>query len=212
MLQKLGNKEIEVFREIRNRLVHGLEAPTVREIAKKVGKSSPRSGTLILERLEKAGLIRRKKGVIELVSSSLDSNHSISVVDVPLVGTVSAGIPILAEENIEAVIPVSTAVAKKGSKYFLLRISGNSMNQARVGQNKILDGSIVLVRQQPTANVGEIVVALINDEATTKVLDKKDGYVILRPKSSHKSYKPIVLSDNCIIQGVVVAVLPNDLN
>jgi repressor LexA len=72
------------------------------------------------------------------------------------------------------------------------------------------DGSIVLVRQQESADDGQVVVALINDEATVKILERKNGVVILRPKSSDP-HTPIVLTDNCIIQGVVVGVLPPDL-
>ena len=117
----------------------------------------------------------------------------------------------LAKENVEAIIPVSTGLARPGSKYFLLRVVGDSMNEATVGGVKIKNGSIVLVRQQPSADDGDKVVALINDEATVKILERKNGMVILRPKSSKTEYRPIVLTDNCIIQGVVVGVLPPDL-
>jgi repressor LexA len=73
------------------------------------------------------------------------------------------------------------------------------------------DGDLLLVRQQETADDGQKVVALINDEATVKILEKGNGVVILRPKSKDKSHKPIILTNNCTIQGVVVAVLPSDL-
>jgi repressor LexA len=85
------------------------------------------------------------------------------------------------------------------------------MNQAKVNGTNINDGDIVLVRQQATADDGQIVVALINDSATIKFLERKNNMVILRPKSSDP-HMPIVLTDNCIIQGVVIAVLPSDLN
>ena len=195
---------------IRNRIIHGLDTPTLEEINKVIERSSPRSAVLALERLEKAGLIKRAGRKIRLTSESMESNASISTIEVPLIGTVAAGVPILAEENIETTISVTTALARPGSKYFLLRVSGTSMNQAKVGDAYIEDGSFVLVRQQETADDGNIVVALINDEATVKFFERKNGMVILKPKSSD-SHKPIILTDNCVIQGVVVAVLPKDL-
>lgn len=210
MIENLTESDKKVYALIRNRIVHGLDAPTLREINEVTKKSSPRSAVLVLDRLEKAGLIRRSGRKTRLVSQSLASNASISTVNVPLVGYIAAGMPILAEENVQAVVPVTTALARPGSKYFLLRVVGTSMNQAKVGGAKIEDGSIVLVRQQDCADDGDIVVALINDEATVKILEQKNGMVILRPKSSDP-HTPIVLSDNCIIQGVVVAVLPADL-
>lgn len=210
MIENLAESDKKVYALIRNRIVHGLDAPTLREINEVTKKSSPRSAVLALNRLEKAGLIRRSGRKIQLVSQSLASNASISTVNVPLVGYIAAGMPILAEENVQAVVPVTTALARPGSKYFLLRVVGTSMNQAKIGGAKIEDGSIVLVRQQDCADDGDIVVALINDEATVKILEQKNGMVILRPKSSDL-HTPIVLSDNCIIQGVVVAVLPADL-
>lgn len=210
MINDLSESDKRVYLLIRNQLVHGQEAPTLREINKVTKKTSPRSAVLALERLEAAGLIRRNGRRIRLTSPSLNANASVSTVNVPLVGAIAAGAPMLAKENVEAVIPVSTALARPGSRYFLLRVVGTSMNQARVGGVSIDDGSIVLVRQQESADDDQIVVALINDEATVKILERKNGMVILRPKSSDP-HTPIVLTDNCIIQGVVVGVLPPDL-
>ena len=118
----------------------------------------------------------------------------------------ACGSPMLAEENIQAEISISTAIAKKGHEYFLLRADGDSMNQAGINP-----GDLLLIRQQPTAENGQRVVALIDDEATVKEFDRKGDVVILRPRSSNKEHKPIVLTDNCIIQGVVQAVLPSDI-
>ena len=206
----LSDSDKRVYARIRNRLMHGLAAPTLREINEITGKSSPRSAVLALERLERAGLIRRSGSRVRLTSVSLAPNSSVATVDVPLVGRIAAGVPILAEENVEAVIPVSTALARPGAEYFLLRVVGTSMNMAQVSGVNIGDGSIVLVRQQDSADDGSVVVALINDEATVKILERKHGVVILRPRSSDP-HKPIVLTDNCLIQGVVTAVLPSDL-
>lgn len=211
MTETLSDKDKKVYALIRNRLVHGLDTPTLREINEVTEKSSPRSAVLALERLERAGLIKRTGRKIQLVSFGMRDNHSISTVNVPLVGYIAAGVPMLAKENVEAIIPVSTGLARPGSKYFLLRVVGDSMNEAKVGGVEIKNGSIVLVKQQPSADDGDKVVALINDEATVKILERKNGMVILRPKSSKTKYGPIVLTDNCIIQGVVVGVLPPDL-
>lgn len=208
----MHNSDKRVYAFIRNRLVHGGDVPTLAEINEVTGRSSPRSAVLALERLERAGFIKRGRRKIRLVSASLEYNKSVSTVNVPLVGHITAGMPMFAEENVQAIIPVTTTLARPGSKYFLLRVVGDSMNLATIKGVKIEDGSIVLVRQQSTIDNGEKVVALINDEATLKILERKNGVVILRPKSSNEKHKPIVLTDNCVIQGVVVAVLPSDLN
>lgn len=209
-MTNLSENDKKAYAYIRNRIIHDQSTPTLEEINRIIEKSSPRSAILALQRLETAGLITRINRKIRLISESLNSNTSISTVDVPLVGTVAAGIPILAQENVTAIIPVTTALARPGSKYFLLRVSGNSMNMARVGNTHIENNSIILVRQQETADDGQIVVALINDEATVKILERRNGMVILRPKST-ESHMPIILTDNCMIQGVVTAVLPPDL-
>ena len=212
MIQWLEEKDKKAYSMIRNRLVSGLDSPTLAEINEVLGSTSPRSAVLALERLEKAGLISRMPGnKIRLTSESINDNKSISTVDIPLVGSIAAGIPILAQENFEAMIPVSTAFARPGSQYFLLRVKGNSMNLAQVRGVNIDDNCIVLVRQQPSADESEIVVALLNDVATVKVLKRARGAIILQPKSTEAIHRPIVITEDCIIQGIVVAVLPGDL-
>ncbi len=198
------NKDKKAFALIRNRIVHTGIGPTLAEINKVTGGKSPRSASLVLDRLERDGLIKRENR--KIVSIDFGTSNSISTVDVPLVGSIPCGSPMLAEENIETFIPVSTSLAKKGSKYFLLRASGDSMNLAG-----IKDRDILLVRQQEVAENGDRVVALIDEEATVKLFEKKKDVVILRPKSKNPKHRPIVLTDNCKIQGVVVAVLPQDL-
>src|SRR3990167_5552263 len=125
MLDHLSESDKKVYALIRNRLVHGLDTPTLREINEVTGKSSPRSAVLALERLERARLIKRIGRKIQLISFGMKDNHSISTVNVPLVGYIAAGVPMLAEENIETTIPISTGLARPGSKYFLLRIVGD---------------------------------------------------------------------------------------
>ncbi len=205
MQEHLSDKDKRAFALIRNRLAHYGQSPSLREINEVTGGKSPRSASLVVDRLAKAGLI--KKIGRQLILIGTPSNASVVTVDVPLVGAVTCGTPMLAEQNIQTRIPVSTALAKKNSVYFFLRAIGDSMDQAG-----IKSGDLLLIRQQATAEDGDRVVALINDEATVKMFEQADGAVILRPKSSNKKHKPIVLTDNCMIQGVVVAVLPGDLH
>ena len=206
-LDGLADKDKRAFALIRNRIVHHGESPTLREINKVTGGKSPRSASLVIERLIRAGLVRKPGRKVKLSPQSAALRQtSVSTVDVPLVGSVACGSPMLAEENIETHIPVSTALAKSGSKYFLLRARGDSMDKAG-----IQDRNILLVRQQPIANNGDKVVALINDEATVKIFEKTNHAIILRPQSMNTKHKPIVLTSDCQIQGRVVAVLPGDL-
>jgi len=208
----LSENDRKVLTLIRNRLAHGLESPKLREINEVIGKSSPRSAVLALERLEAAGLIERIQGnKIKLVGKSLSETNSASTIEVPLVGLIAAGIPILAQENIEAYISVTTSLAKLGNKYFLLRVVGNSMNEAIIGGVKMVEGSIVLVRQQPTAINGDKVVVLLDDSATVKVFERRDNVVILRPQSNNQMHVPFVLTEDFIIQGVVVAIFPKEI-
>ncbi len=121
---------------------------------------------------------------------------------VPLLGTVACGSPIFAEENIEAQISVSVKLIKPNNKYFLLRASGNSMNDAGID-----DGDLVLIRQQQTAQNGDTVVALIDDEATIKEFHYNGKIIVLKPRSKSSKYHPIILTSDFRIQGVVETVI-----
>lgn len=137
-------------------------------------------------------------------SGILDGRSKVDIVNIPLVGDVSCGPAILAEENIEAYIPVDvSSLSKKTAKYFFLRASGDSMNRAGVNP-----GDYVLIRQQPTANLRDVVVALIGDDATLKQLDKtKDGIPLLMPQSDNTNHKPRIMFENFSILGVMERVL-----
>jgi repressor LexA len=204
MTNNLSDKDKKAFALIRNKIIHYGESPTLREINEVTGGKSPRSASLVIDRLVESGLI--KKSGRNLILANTYKESSISTIQVPLVGSVSCGTPVFAEENIQTYIPISTRMAQKGSKYFLLRASGDSMDEAGINS-----GDLLLIRQQDSAEKGDKVVALINDEATVKVFEKTRDAVILRPQSKNKNHKPIILTDNCMIQGVVVAVLPSDL-
>ena len=188
---------------IRNQFAQTGEMPSLREISKELGYKSPRSAQLLLERLRNEGLIYYIGGQIGLVHNPATSGgeHTVSV---PVVGTAACGALTLADQVVEDYIELSTKIASPPYKYFILRAKGDSMNLSG-----IRDGDLVLVRQQPRANNGDKVVALVNDEATIKLFYLENGVVVLKPDSTDKSFRPIVLSEHLVIQGVVVQTIPN---
>jgi repressor LexA len=200
----LTPKELEAIRHIRNALVHRGQAPSVRELQAALGYRSPRSASDILERLLDRGIVRRRgDGRLQLIHDPEEERGHARTVDVPIVGAVPCGPLLLAEENVEASVPVSVRLARLPHRYFLLRASGDSMNEAGIN-----DGDLVLVRQQATAENGDRVVALVDGEATIKQFHRGREAVLLRPKSTNKKHKPIVLSEDFVIQGVVVSTVP----
>jgi repressor LexA len=198
---ELSAREVRAFRFIRNSLIHRGKSPSIRDIQKEMEYGSPRSAAVIVEELIKKGWIERgSDGLLKVIREPAEMNSTARTVPIPLVGTAACGAPMLAEENIEAMIPVSTALARPGQRYFLLRAKGESMNQAAIN-----DGDLVLVRQQATAESGMVVVALIDDEATIKEYHRTSNAVVLKPKSSDKTIQPIILTQDFQIQGVVIA-------
>jgi len=202
--EQLSVKAREALRYIRNAIMHSGKAPSVRDLMNGMSYKSPRSATLLLSELEAAGFLERKEDGGYRMLKDLKSEYAIQTVQVPLVGTVTCGAPILAQENIEALVQVSIALAKPGNKYFMLKAKGDSMNAAGIN-----DGDLILVKQQPTAENGQQVVALIDDEATVKEFRYSGNLVTLLPRSSNKKHQPIILTDDLVIQGVVVATIPN---
>lgn len=124
--------------------------------------------------------------------------------NIPVVGSIACGTPLLAVENIETEIPVSVDLLKGSNQYFLLRALGNSMNE--VGIN---NGDLVLVKQQSSAENGDFVVALIDDEATIKEFVKSRDAIVLKPRSTEQKHKPIILTRDFRIQGIVVTTIPS---
>jgi repressor LexA len=202
----LSQKEMEIIYQIRNAIAHNGRLPSIRELKKVMGYKSPRSIAVLLEQLERKGFLgRRPEGDRVLLKDLEDAQGNARTIDVPLVGTVACGTPILADQNIEAMIPVSTRLARGQFKYFMLRAKGDSMN--RKGIN---DGDFLLVRQQPSANNGDDVVALIDDEATVKEIQISEDAIVLKPRSSNPKYQPIVLHNDFQIQGVVIKSIPKE--
>lgn len=181
--------------------------PSVREICAAVGFKSTSTVHSYLEKLEKEGLIQKdatKPRALKIVKNNKVEDESKSVysrremVDVPIIGKVTAGQPILAVENIEDTFPLPLDFVQ-ASNAFMLRIQGDSMIDAG-----IFDKDYILVKQQSTASNGDIVVALIGDEATVKTFYKEDGYVRLQPQN--KLFDPIIVKDNLSILGKVIGV------
>jgi repressor LexA len=174
--------------------------PSVREIGRAVGLKSTSTVHGHLSQLEKKGYIRRdssKPRAIEVLPAAGVLPRSASVA-VPLVGRVTAGLPVLAVENIEDYFPLPKDFGEPGT-LFMLRVSGDSMIEAG-----ILDGDYVIVRQQENAENGEIVVALIDDEATIKRFFKEKDKIRLQPENSFMD--PIIV-DNASILGKVTGVV-----
>lgn len=207
MEKQLSKREFEALRIIRNHVLNMGRSPSVRQVMNEMGYRSPRSASILIDRLiEKAYVKRRSDGGLQLLAGTdSDSTHA-QTVNIPLVGVVTCGEPIMAEENIEAIIPVSTRLARPPHRYFLLRVKGDSMNEC-----EIFDQDLVLIRQQAMANDGELVVALIDTEATVKEFHHARNMIVLKPRSTNPVHKPIVLTEDFEIQGVVVATLPQEV-
>ncbi len=178
--------------------------PSVREIGDAVGLSSPSTVHSHLSTLVEHGYLRRdpsKPRAIEVVDHGRDGDlRRAPVRDVPLVGRIAAGSPILAEEDIEEIFPLPTEIVGN-DPVFMLRVRGDSMIDAG-----IFDGDLVVIRRQPDANDGDLVAALIDgEEATVKRLRRDSGRIVLVPEN--RSYEPMVFEEGVEVLGRVVAVL-----
>lgn len=205
MFQNLSDKELEALKIIRNFLVHQGRITSVRELMTGMNYKSPRSAAVLMKGLEEKEILRKKMdGSYQIVDFEIpeDFGSRAQTVKIPLLGSVACGIPIFADENIEAEISISKEMIKSGYKYFLLKAEGDSMNLAG-----IMDGDLLLIRQQQDANTGDRILALIDDEATVKEYNRNNGMVILKPKSTNKIHQPIILTSDFKIQGIVEEVI-----
>jgi repressor LexA len=172
--------------------------PSVREIGERVGLSSSSTIHAHLKALEKRGLISRDPTKPRaLRSESLSARGDVVVM--PILGRVAAGVPITAQEDVEGEFTIGAGFVPRGSSAFMLRVAGDSMIEAA-----ILDGDLIMVRPQPTADNGEIVVAMIDGEATVKRYYREPGRIRLQPEN--RTMAPIYASDVEII-GRVEAVV-----
>ena len=201
-MTKLSKRQQDILQYIKVAVREKGYPPSVREIGEAVGLASSSTVHGHLARLESKGLIRRdptKPRAIEILDLEEDTIPRQRVVNVPLIGKVTAGQPITAVENVEEFFPLPERMAPSDEQVFMLEIMGDSMIEAG-----ILDGDFVIVRQQQTANNGDIVVAMTDeDEATVKRFFKEKDYVRLQPENS--TMEPIILR-NVSIFGKVVGV------
>jgi repressor LexA len=178
----LTKRQQEIFDFIRKYSAKYGYPPTVRDIGKAVGLASSSTVHAHLANLEKIGLLRRdpsKPRAIELLDRAVESVKGIVRTEgLPLVGSVAAGNPILAEENVEEYVSVPEIAGGRDGEY-LLRIRGDSMKEAG-----ILEGDYVVVRPQDTANDGEVVVALLGEEATVKRFFREADHIRLQPENN----------------------------
>lgn len=200
MSKNLTKKQKDVLDFIMEFMRDNSYPPSVREICLGIGVKSTSTVHGYLQRLEKNGYIKRdstKTRSIVIDNTYIDENRILNhneLINVPVVGRVAAGEPILAQENIEDTFPIPSNYLRSG-EYFLLNISGQSMIQAG-----ILDGDYVLVKQQNDAKNGDIVVALLDDSATVKTFYREKEYIKLQPENDTMS--PIFTKDLQIL-GIV---------
>ena len=199
---KISKKQKEILDFMKSEILSKGFPPSVREICEAVGLKSTSSVHAHLETLERNGYIHRdptKPRAIEILDDTFNLNRT-EMVNVPIIGRVAAGSPILAQENIEGYFPVPMEYMPN-EQTFMLNVKGESMINAG-----ILDGDRVIVRQQPTAENGDMVVALTEEnEATVKRFYKEDGYYRLQPENDHMD--PIIIHGEITILGKVIAVM-----
>ena len=212
---KLGKRQVAIYQFIRAYTDEHGYPPSVREIGSAVGLASPSTVLMHLKVLEEHGLIKRdskKPRTIEVTAdrtasqqdegaqplARVDQDVNENVIRLPLVGRVAAGVPILAEQNVEETLALPTSVVGDASS-FVLRVRGNSMINAG-----IFDGDYIVVKEQHDAHDGEIVVALLDDSATVKTFYREPGRIRLQPEND--TMEPIYVT-NPVILGRVTALI-----
>ena len=196
---KISEKQKEILEYIKQEILNKGYPPAVREICEAVHLKSTSSVHSHLETLEKNDYIRRdptKPRAIEIMDDTFNLTRR-EMVNVPVIGNVAAGQPLLAVQNIENYFPIP-AEYMPNQETFMLKVKGESMINAG-----ILDGDHILVERQSTASNGEIVVALVDDSATVKTYYKEDGHYRLQPEND--TMDPIIV-DECSILGKVFGV------
>lgn len=203
--EKLTSKQQEILEYIKETILNKGYPPAVREICEAVHLKSTSSVHSHLETLEERGYIRKnpaKPRTIEIIDDCFNLTRR-EVVNVPLIGTVAAGVPLLAEENIENYYPIPVELLPN-AETFMLNVKGNSMINAG-----IFDGDQLIVERCSTAYDGEIVVALVDDSATVKRFYKEDGYYRLQPENDEMN--PIIV-DHIKIIGKVIGLFRLGIN
>lgn len=194
---RITTKQKEILEYIKSEIINRGYPPAVREICEAVHLKSTSSVHSHLESLEKNGYIRRdptKPRAIEIVDDNFNLTRR-EIINVPIIGTIAAGEPLLAVENIEGYFPILAEEMPKG-EVFMLNIKGESMINAG-----IYDGDKILVQKQSVAENGEIIVALLEDSATVKTYYKEDTHYRLQPEND--TMEPIIVSELNILGKVI---------
>ena len=196
-MSDLNDKQLLIYEFLKDFTSQKGYPPTVREICKAVGLKSTSSVHGHLKQLEKEGLIKRdptKPRALEIVDSVVKKE----MINVPIIGRVTAGLPILANENIEDSFPLPLDYVKHNNDLFMLKISGSSMIKAG-----ILDGDFAIIERTQTASNGDKIVALIENEATLKTFYRENDHIRLQPENDEM--EPIIV-DNCSILGKLIGI------
>ena len=196
-MSELKDKQLLIYEFLKDFTSQKGYPPTVREICKAVGLKSTSSVHGHLKQLEKEGLIKRdptKPRALEIVDSVVKKE----MINVPIIGRVTAGLPILANENIEDSFPLPLDYVKHNNDLFMLKVSGNSMIKAG-----ILDGDLAIIEKTQTASNGDKIVALIENEATLKTFYRENDHIRLQPENDEM--EPIIV-DNCSILGKLIGI------
>lgn len=199
MPENITKKQQEILDYIKAQISKKGFPPSVREICAAVNLKSTSSVHTYLSALEKKGYIRRdpaKSRCIEITDGSTATESNVTSISVPILGQVTAGLPILAVENIEGYFPLPADSVPNGFETFMLRVKGESMINAG-----IFDKDLILVRSQSTAENGEKVVAMVDDSVTVKTFYKEKGHFRLQPEND--TFDPIIV-DKCQILGKVI--------
>jgi repressor LexA len=204
MRHDLTDTQEEILNFITETIRKHDRSPTIREIGEHADISSTNGVRYHLSILEKLGYIKRSKGIsrgIEWLEHHVKTDDGRSTVEIPLVGRVAAGAPVLAEENIEGMLAIDEMIAHN-EECFALRVNGDSMSGAG-----IIDGDVVIVNPQPDAKSGDIVVAMLDDEATVKTYVASKGKAILRPENPDYEDIPLDRRDDVRVLGKVVGLM-----
>ena len=195
---KITEKQREILEYLKNQIINKGYPPAVREICEAVHLKSTSSVHSHLETLEKNGYIRRdptKPRAIEIMDDSFNMIRK-EIVNIPIIGRVAAGTPILAVENIESYFPVPAELIPAGKETFILTVEGESMINAG-----IYDKDLLVVQKQETARNGDIVVALVDDSATVKTFYKENGHYRLQPEND--TMDPIIVNEVQVLGKVI---------
>lgn len=182
-------------------------SPTIRELCNRMDTKWPNAVYELLNTLESKGYIVRRKNAkrnIELRHSNA-SGSSVQTVTIPVIASVGCdSLDVVADEHYDEAIEVDKSLVRDKGRVVVVRAVGDSMNDAHID-----DGDYILIQLTQDVEVGNQVVAIVGDMVTVKILDRQNGFTVLRPKSTDPKYKPIVLREDFKITGKVIGVIPN---